>query len=69
MVLGSMPLRFSNSPRNGSTSQNRPEVTPLRIEEFVRFVIEVMSATEPEASAAFIFSSLEASGTHWISKS
>src|SRR5690625_4550067 len=28
-----------------------------------------MSATEPEARAALIFSSLEASGTHWNSKS
>src|SRR5699024_5058019 len=51
------------------TSQNRPDDTASRTVELVMIVIEVMSATEPEASAALSFSSFEASGTHWNSKS
>src|SRR5690625_6041189 len=61
--------RFGNWAMCSSTSQKRPEVRAERIEGMTSWLSVVMSATDPEASAALIFSSFEASGTHWNSKS
>src|SRR5690625_3443796 len=60
--------RFGNWAMCSSTSQKRPEVRAERIEGMTSWLSVVMSATDPEASAALIFSSFEASGTHWYEK-
>ena len=67
-MVGLIEARFGNSERNGSTSQNIPDFSGSRTAAMPWFRV-LMSASDPEARAALIFSSLDASGTHWNSKS